>query len=238
MKKSQHFKAHKVLVSALGLSLVFGLSSHSAQAAESGFSNYVTDVVELPVRRDAGYKYKILNMIKSGTPVKILKVNDEGWAHIEYSRGSKNSRGWVPSSMLQNQPIARERLQQQIDKTSSIETKYNALQQELDTLKTRFEATSEELATIKQEKFETSQELNRLTAISTNAVELDRENQEMRERMSELENDNTIMREQIDQSEDSIKRQWFLTGGGVLLLGLLLGRFFRPPQKRKRWGEL
>lgn len=212
--------------------------SSSALAETNGYTNYVTDSLSAPVRRGAGVKYKIQNMLKSGTPVKILKVDQDGWANIEYSRGSKTRTGWISSQVLQNQPVAAQRLQAQIDKTNKTEEKYLAMKQELDTISERFKTADAELSKIKQEKYELSQELNHLKSVSSNAVALDEENQQIKMRLSELENQNAIMREQIDQSDDVIKRQWFLTGAGVLLFGLLIGRFFRVPAKKRRWGEL
>ena len=237
MTKSRNFK-HAALGAMLTASLTVATSySHSVQAETKGYTNYVTDSISVPVRRGAGYKFKISQMLKSGTPVQILKVDDEGWANIEYTRGSKTHQGWMPTSMLQNKPIASVRLADQIEKTNQVEDKFNSIKQELDTLKERHEVASSELASIKQEKFEISQELDRLKTISSNAVALDQENQQMKMRLTEVENANAIMREQIDQSDDVIKRQWFLTGAGVLLFGLLVGRFFRPPAKRS-WGQL
>ncbi|MBN2647431.1 MAG: TIGR04211 family SH3 domain-containing protein [Thiotrichales bacterium] len=222
-----------LLSGSLGLAV-----SPIVQAQPSGYTNYITDDIDVPVRRGAGYKFKISQLLPSGTAVRILEVNQDGWANIEYSKGSTTSTGWIETSMLQNQPIAKLRLQEQIEKTNKVEEKFNSLQLELSTLKERFETASNELGSVKQEKFELSQELEHLKSISTNAVALDEENKAMKLRLSEIESQNAIMSEQIDQSEDSVKRQWFLTGGGVLLLGLLLGRFFRLPTKRKRWGEI
>lgn len=242
MKRFSKFNYKPLYQGSLTFALVvsLGLSApvSPSLAAEKGYTNYVTDALEVPLRRGAGYKYKISRMVKSGEPVKILEVAKSGWANVEYKKGNKTYIGWMPSSMLQSEPVAKDRLAEQIAKTSEVDEKYNALQQELNTLKSRFEDTDTELSSIKQEKFELTKELERLKSISSNAVQLDEQNQEMKMRLTQLENQNAIMKEQIDQSDDSIKRQWFLTGGGVLLLGLLLGRFFRPPSKRKKWGEL
>jgi len=243
MKKLMLYKMHSLkafrtaLIASL-FGLLFMLGQSSVLAATKGYTNYVTDSVDIPVRRGAGYKYKISHMLKSGTPVKIIEVDSKGWASVQFKKGNRTITGWMPTSVLQNQPIAKVRLEKQIAKTSSVEEKFNALQQELDTLKVRFEAVDSELSTIKQEKFEQENELRRLKALSSHAVELDEQNQQMKQRLNELENQNAIMKEQIDQSDDSVRRQWFLTGGGVLLLGLLMGRFFRPPAKRKKWGEI
>lgn len=222
----------------LATAVAISLPVEAVQAAQKGYTNYISDSIEVPLRRGAGYKYKISRMLKSGEPVKILEVDKSGWAQVKYQRSGKTYTGWLPTSLLQNQPVAIDRLASQIKKTTDVEEKYNALQQELTTLKTRFEETDSILSTTKQEKFELGKELERLKEISSNAVELDEQNQQMKMRLTQLENQNAIMREQIDQSDDSVKRQWFLTGGGVLLLGLILGRFFRPPGKRKKWGEL
>jgi len=232
MKKFNSFKAvalAPVLVLAIGL-------TQPVAAAESaaGSTRYVTDSIEVPMRSGASHKHRIKRMVPSGKAVKILEVAKSGWAKILY----KGSEGWMPANMLENQPVARDRLAIQIEKTTAVESKYNDLQLELSTLQTRYDETSTELKNVKQEKFETTQELSRLKEISSNAVKLDEQNQQMKARLSKLEDENAIMREQIDQAEDVVKRQWFLTGGGVLLLGLLLGRFFRVPGKRKKWGEL
>lgn len=238
MKKFHSYKS-TLLTGVIGSLLVSGfLITPNSQAAETGYTNYVTDTIDIPVRRGAGYKYKIQQMLKSGTAIKILKVNSEGWANVEYTRGGKARTGWMPSSVLQNQPVAAERLKEQVAKTNQLEEQYLEIKQELDTIKQRYQEASTELSTTKQDRYELSQELNHLKEVSNNAVELDKQNQKMSARLSELENQNAIMREQIDQSEDVIKRQWFLTGAGVLLLGLLVGRFFRVPGKKRRWGEL
>jgi len=215
------------------------LTTHSAYAAVTpGYTNYVSDTFKVPMRRGGGTNFKISRMMPPGAAVKILEANGEGWAKVEYRKGGKTFTGWMHTSTLQNTPIARVRLEKQIKKTTALEEKLNALQHELKTLKARHEETNQELNTVKQEKFELNQALTRLKSISSNAVELDEQNQQMKQRLSTLEDQNAIMREQIDQSEDAIKRQWFLTGGGVLLFGLLLGRFFRMPAKRKKWGEI
>jgi SH3 domain protein len=244
MKKSNsfnhttlNFSKSLLVASVLGFSTLSILASGNVLAA-SGYTHYVTDSVDVPVRSGPSYKHRIHRMLETGTPVSILEVNEEGWAQVQYKKGNSTYTGWMPSSVLLNQPIAKVRLETQIAKTSAVEQKLNGLQQELTTLQDRFSVTDSALGKIKQDKFELSQELTHLKKVSSNAVLLDQKNQEMKQRLNKLETENSIMKEQIDQSDDSIKRQWFLTGGGVLLLGLITGRFFRAPKKRKKWGQM
>ena len=232
MKK---FNSYKSLVLIPTLVLAVGLAQPVvAEESAAGSTRYVTDSYEIPLRSGPTFKNRIKRMLPSGTAVKILEVDQTGWAKVVY----KGTEGFMPANLLENQPVAKDRLASQIQKTSAVEAKFNDLKRELSTLQTRFDAASTELKEVKQQNFETTQELNRIKDISSNAVQLDEQNKELKARLSRFEDENAIMREQIDQAEDVVKRQWFLTGGGVLLLGLLLGRFFRLPGKRRKWGQL
>ena len=203
----------------------------------AGYTNYVTDSVKIPMRSNPGYKYKIKRMLKSGSKVTILEVNN-GWANVIYRYKGRNIEGWMPSSNLQNTPIAKVKLKNQIEKTADVEKKYNQLKIELSALDDRHKEASSELKNIKTENFQLESELTELKSISGKSIQISQQNDEYLSQVKALESENTIMKERISQAEDVVQRQWFLTGGGVLLLGLLLGRFFRLPSKKSRWDTL
>lgn len=213
-------------------------SSAALSEVQSGYTHYVTDSIEIPFRSQPGYKYKILRMLKSGTKVTILEVNDDGWARLIYNHNGKDIEGWMPSSVLQNQPIAKVQVQKQERKIAKIEKELNQLNLEKNTLQNRFNDTAKELKEVKQDNFELNKQLEEIKAISGNAIQLNNENKQMAQQIEKLNNENAIMKEQIDQAKDVVQRQWFLTGGGVLLLGLLLGRFFRVPNRKNKWNSL
>lgn len=213
-------------------------SSAALSEVQSGYTHYVTDSIEIPFRSQPGYKYKILRMLKSGTKVTILEVNDDGWARLIYNHNGKDIEGWMPSSVLQSQPIAKVEVQKQDRKIAKIEKELNQLNLEKNTLQSRFNETAKELKEVKQDNFELNKQLEEIKAISGNAIQLNNENKQMAQQIEKLNNENAIMKEQIDQAKDVVQRQWFLTGGGVLLLGLLLGRFFRVPNRKNKWNTL
>lgn len=234
MKKSVNFKpiGWALLASSL-------LISAPSQAAEpSGFKNYVTDSIEMPFRSGPSYKHKISRMIRSGTPVTILEVNDEQWARLEYSdnRGRKYE-GWMPSSLLQNQPIAKVQLDLEIQKSAKLEQAKIQLTEEIDTLKSRLEVSQTSLNTINKETFELKQDYKRLKEVSGDSVSIGEENITLKQQVLDLSSQNTLYKKQIQQAEDVVERQWFLTGGGVLLLGIILGLFFRAPRRKKNWSS-
>lgn len=225
------------LASVIPLGMIIASPSVKAEP-QANYTHYVTDSIEIPLRSNPGYKYKILRMLRSGTTVKITEINEKGWAKLIYHYKGKDIEGWMPSIVLQNQPIAKFRLQNQIKKTAKIEKQYNQAELEKQTLQKRFEEVNAELKDTKKQSFKLAKKLENLQAISGDAIKLYDENQSMMQEIEKLNNENSIMKEQIDQSEDVVQRQWFLTGGGVLLLGLLLGRFFRVPSRKNKWNTL
>lgn len=237
MKKSIRCSLrHSLWVFGLGLALA--MPSISYAEAEAGYTHYVTDALEVPFRRGPGFNYRIILMLKSGSQVKVLEVNDDKWARASYVYKGKTYEGWMPSYLLQNQPIAQVRLDEQVAKTARVEKKLNQTVSEKETLQKRFDETSSELKTIQEQYFKLQKDFEEIKSVSGKSIQLNKENQVISQELEKLKSENAIMREQIDQSEDSIQRQWFLNGAGVLLVGLLLGRFFRIPNKRKKWDSL
>jgi SH3 domain protein len=226
------------LLIAAGLSAALLYTSGAQAELQTGYTHYVTDSVEIPLRSQPGYKYKILRMVRSGAAVTILEVNEDGWAKLLYKHNGKETEGWMPSIVLQSQPIAKMQLQEKEKKIARIEKQLNQLNLEKETLQNRFSDTDNELKEVKQQNFELNKQLEEIEAISGQSIKLNEENQRMVQEIERLNNENAIMKEQIDQAEDVVQRQWFLTGGGVLLLGLLLGRFFRMPNRKNKWNTL
>jgi len=232
MKKSITFK--NVLFTAIIIS-IFSTISFSAQ---SGYINYVTDSLEVPIRTGAGYQYKIKKMIRSGSKVTILEVNQKRWAKVTYQHKGQTLNGWMPIITLQNTPITKTLLKKQIQKTSSIEKQHNQLKVEMTTLDERYKETSEELKKIKTENFQLESDLDELKSISGKSIQINQQNEKNIIEIKKLTTENSTIKDRLSQANDVVQRQWFLTGGGVLLLGLLLGRFFRIPTKKTRWDTL
>lgn len=229
----------KLLVT-LGLASCFSLPltlNMKLAHADQGYSHYISDRVEVPMRRGAGAEYRIERMLPTGTPIKILETTGS-WSRIEVRVNNRDWTGWVHQIAIQNEPPARTLLTEQLERNNQLTERFRSLETEHTALRTQFDNDRQELETIKQAHFELNNAYEELKLVSGNAVEIDNRNQEMRQMISDLESQNIIMREQIAKSEDTIKRQWFLTGAGVLLFGLLLGRFFRMPQRRGSWDKI
>ncbi len=208
-------------------------------APTDGFKHYITDQLTVPARSGPGYNYKIRKLLKSGTPVTVLEINEKGWAHIQYPHKGKTLEGWVPSSLLSTQPAARAQLAEAQKTIKALNEKGQQQNTQLTTLRAENDDLKKRLAQAQKQLFTLKKDYDHLVKTAGNAVQLDKENQKLKKDVARLEQENALLNDQIAHSEDAVKRQWFLTGGGVLLLGLLLGRFFRLPQRRRSsWDEL
>lgn len=224
---------------ALALTLLLAWLPVQAQAApvQSGFKHYITDQLEVPVRRGPGFNYKIINLLKSGTPVTVLEVNDKGWARIQFTYKGRTREGWMPARLLSNQPVARMQLKALQQKNAELNARLQQLQQQQQQLHAELDDTRKQLGEAQKKLFTLRKEYTHLRQVAGNAVALDEENQKLKTHLRDLEQENAMLKEQIAHSEDAVKRQWFLTGAGVLLLGLLLGRFMRAPRRRSSWSS-
>ena len=64
---SSRMPKYSLIASAvLSATLLSSLPASQAVAVEKGYTNYISDSLEVPMRRGAGYKYKISRMLKSG----------------------------------------------------------------------------------------------------------------------------------------------------------------------------
>lgn len=180
---------------------------------------YVTDEFEITLHRKMNLNSDVVAELKSGTPVKVLRANrDEGFVMV--ATGNEKV-GWMLESYLLDEPVGRQ--------------KYEALKKEYDKLKTEFDAQ------LQKRTLQLSTELNQVKKISKRPLELEKENQQLKD-LLQIERDRIDAIKQENRAFKSIHkdRQWLVTGAviaiGSLVLGLIITKI--PWRRRKSWGEL
>ena len=180
---------------------------------------YVTDELEITIHRKMNLNSDVVAQLKSGTPVRVLKINrEEGYVMV----ATENEKvGWTLETFLLDEPVGRQ--------------KYQALKKEYDQLRAEFDIQLQERTA------KLSAELKQVKNISKRPLELQKENQQLRDL---LEKERAQI-ENIKQENRAFKsihkdRQWFVTGAiiaiGSLVLGLIITKI--PWRRRKSWGEL
>ncbi len=172
---------------------------------------YVTDELNEYVRRGAGDNYRIAGTVKAGEKVTVLEKGHK----YSLIRDAKNRQVWILNSKLTNEPSAKSKLPVLLRQVEELTLKLNKIDSD-------WQRRTEE---IRRRSAETEQQSSYLLDVN---AQLKREVNILKNKNKELE----IMRD-VEQREIMI--QWFMYGGMVLGVGLLLGLiipFILPRRKR------
>ncbi len=200
---------------------------------------YVTDEFKVTMRSGESAKHRVVQMIKSGTPVTVLNVNKEsGYAEVSTSSGKT---GYILSRQLLNEPVAREQLASLQARIQLLESAPGELSSKLAKLSRDYEELSQAHKAVVTEKEAFAQELEELKRVSANATEINRERKTLRKQVATMSHDVEDQQQEILELKNSEIQRWFLIGAGVLLGGVLLGLILPHLRIRKRkdsWGSL
>lgn len=201
-------------------------------------TQYVSDMLEVPLRTGSSLDHRIIRMLPSGTAVEVIRTDkDTGYSLVKTPNGTQ---GWILTRYLMDEPSARERLAEAQQALEPLTTENADLKARIDTLtaeKTELESSYEQLS---EENRQLSQELTQIRRTAANAVAIDEQNKTLQERVVALEQALQIAQQENQSLSDRSNKRWFLLGAGVLLLGMILGLIVPRLrwQKRNRWGDL
>lgn len=209
-----------------------------ATTATYAETRYITDRLEVTMRSGESNQYKILRMLGSGTALELLQTNSEsGYSQVRTAEGAQ---GWVITRYLERQSSARVRLATAEKQLSRIKSENQKLSEKL----SQFTQENRQLRTasskLNTENEKQSQEVTRIRAISANALVLNNENSALRKQSRQLERSHQALQLENDSLKDRSDRDWFIVGGGVILLGMVIGLIIPKIRWRKKseWSSL
>ena len=190
-------------------------------AANAQDTQYISDMVLVPVRSGAGSDYRIVNRgLPSGTALLIYGQSDDGeWTEVETRGGT---RGWSPAQYLQEEPPAgvlindmrleleqvrgeRDRVVSQLNQSSS---EVNEADETIVSLNTRLESTEAELTEVKR--------------VSAAALDLDLMNQQLVADLESERSDADLLRLENVRLRERIANNQIMDGALAVLLGVIL----------------
>ena len=194
------------------------LYSISSVAQET---QYISDMVLVPVRSGAGSEYRIVNRgLPSGTALLVFTVSENGeWTEIETRGGT---RGWIPSQHLQKDPPAglliidlRRELEQVRGERDRVVSQLNRSSSEA----TQADETIIELAATLEA---TRAELTEIKRVSAAALDLDAMNQQLVTELESERSDVDLLRLENVRLRERIANNQMLDGALAVLLGVIL----------------
>ena len=205
---------------ALILFSCLGLTSQSLAAV--GDVNYISDVLNVPLRSGPSTAHRIIHRgLPSGTQLTVLAINEEaGFTQIRTAGGLE---GWLTSQYLIAEPIAR-------DKLASAEKRLKTLKAEIDkerearsTLQTENKETETTNKTLNSQVEALTKELAQLKLVSADPIKEHARNVELTQQNALLVGQVEELSSKTRQLEANVQLQWLLYGGALVLIGLILG---------------
>ena len=214
---------------------IFGivLAAAAALPVSAQDVRYVSDDLRVTVRTGRGTDFQVLRTIRSGTQVKELETTDDGYSRVQLDDGIE---GWVLNRYLVDTPIARERLAKATEEIVELSEHNARLQEEKTVLEQHKIDTDEELGRLHEEREELAAKLEHYKSLAAKPLELETKNKTLQERIHDLERETRLLQEKSASLQQESERAWFLTGGGVLLGGILLGLLIPRLRWKKRSG--
>ncbi|PVX31731.1 SH3 domain protein [Pasteurella langaaensis DSM 22999] len=175
---------------------------------------YVTENLNTYLRKGAGDNFKIAGAIQAGEPVTILN-RQERYTLI---RDGKNREAWILNSELSSTPSSKN---------------------ENPKLKAQVQELTAKLENIDNDWKQRTAEMQRRSDDSNQkSSQLLEENSQLKRELEITKNKNRDLEALLDAGKREIAIQWFIYGGSVLGVGLILGLILPliMPKRRRNDG--
>ncbi len=202
-----------IFISTIILLLLLPLSSSSAA------TRYVSDQLEIPMRKGQGIKFGIRKMLTSGEPLTILQTNKD-YSQVKTKDGVT---GWVLTRYLSEEASARDQLDISQKRVTELESSLTKSQREISGLTSLNTDTDTENESLQQTAQRLKQELGELRLTASNAISLANENSQLKVKIQDIDHQLQAVTIENNALKGNDRKRWFLSGAAVLLGGIFLG---------------
>jgi SH3 domain protein len=212
------------------LALLMVLGPMSAFAA----TMYITDELTVPLRRGPSNGHKIINAaLPSGLALEVLgEDNAAGFTQVRTPNGIE---GWLPTQFLIGQPVAKDRLAAATKRAETLEAQLKSTRenyQDVRGARSEIEGKASELSKENQ-KLQT--ELAEIRRVSATAITQFEENKQLKASNASLTTQVTQLTDEVQDLKRNVMLRWLLSGGALVLIGLMLGAWIKARPKRSTW---
>ena len=201
-------------------------------------TRYVSDQLIITMREGQGKQYKIIKMLKSGTPLEIIEESEE-YLKVRIKSGSE---GWVLKQFITSEtpkPDIIAGLEKEIDRLNTKIEQYKkdkeSLREELKTAQSdhnnKIRGLQQNVSESRGRAEQTSRDLQEITGKynallkdSKNVVLLVKERDNIKESNSELQTKTQQLQKENYELKQSQRIWWFVAGGGVFFVGWIVGK--------------
>ena len=185
--------------------------------AHADEKRYISDDLITYIHSGPGNQYRIVGTLNSGDEVTLKSVNNTtNYGEVVDAKGRN---AWIPLDQLSTSP--------------SLRTQVPNLQQQVKTL-------TDKLTNIDNSWNQRTAEMQQKVSSSDGIINgLKKENQDLKNQLIVAQKKDSAVNVQLDDKQRTIILQWFMYGGGVagigLILGLVLPHLVPRRKKKDRW---
>jgi SH3 domain protein len=199
---------------------------------------YVTDSLRLEARQGPSTNHRITNMLSSGTRVTVLEEDAEsGYSRIALDDGTEL---WILSRFLMDEPAARDQLASAVEKFTREREIARDLASQLETLGQTAGEIEQNRSELAKDKQILQTELAQVKQAAADTLAIQDRNESLNKQLQVLSTELDEAKQRNRSLKERSERDWFLTGAGVLLGGIILGLVVPKIRwkRRRGWGEL
>lgn len=192
---------------------------------------YVTDVLYLTLRAGNGDQFEVTKTIKSGARLELLEEGED----YHRVRTEKGEEGWVRNSYLVEEPIAAHKLAQAEQRLERVTRENEQLKERVQSLRRDMSKTEEERKRLATANQKLSTENARIEKVAAEPLEIKQQNDQLLAQNETMKKELATLRQENEAFKEQSAHDWFLTGAGVLVGGMLIGLVV--PKLRMRRGS-
>jgi SH3 domain protein len=214
--------------------LVALLLMSSIVATVHAATMYISDELAVPLRRGPSTSHRILHAgLPAGTALEVL--GEDKAAGFTQVRTPNGTEGWVPTQYLTSQPIARDRLAAANRRIETLEAEIKSLRENYQETRGARSSAEQRAADLEKQTKQLQQELGEIRRVSATALTQYEENKVLKAENEELRTKTNELSAQVQRLQRSETLYFFLGGGGLVLLGLIIGAIIKSRPKRSTW---
>ncbi len=194
-------------------------------------SVWVSDQFEITLRTGPSTSNAVRMSLGSGMRLEVMAVDeDNGYTQVRTPGGTE---GWVLTRYLMSEPSAREQLQDLTAQLTSAASEGNSLEAQLAALRGEYQAANQNITSLENDKQRLEREIDDIRRTAANALSLDSQNKDLRDKLADAEIQVATLEQENRTLAAQSNRYWFMTGGAVLVVGIILGLWL-PRMKMPR----
>jgi SH3 domain protein len=204
-------------------------------ASAHGETRYITDKLSVELRRGPSTEYLILRSLDAGLAVEVLEQTPDGYARVRVADG-QGTEGWVLSRFLSTERSARDRVAAAERASGEARARVGDLERQVAVVTAELGETKTALDHTRENHDHVSRELSNIKTAAANVVEIQEQNESLRQKLIERERQVEELTAQSGALASRSRQSWFVVGAGVLFGGVVIG-LIAPTLRRKRRSE-